>query len=161
MPLYVFMRHGKAVPLSEAGSDEDRWLTEEGKRDVELVSKLIPFVPKKIYASPLRRAVETAEIVSKVVGGEVFVIEELRPGVATCESLERAGVEPDSVVIGHAPSIELIVSCIIGGGDVKIKAGGFALVEAEEIKRGGGTLLELITPRIARLSARTPSSTLG
>ncbi len=154
MPLYVFMRHGKAVRLSEAGSDEERWLTKEGKNDVKLVSALIPFRPKMIYTSPLRRARETAEIVSESIGGKVKVLDELRPGVATCESIKGLIEEGESVIIGHAPSIELIVSCIIGGGSIKIQAGGFALVETEEIERGIGTLLELVSPRVTKILKR-------
>ncbi len=156
MAIYVFMRHGKAVSLSQAGDDEERWLTEEGKKNVEEMSKLIPIKPRFIYTSPLRRAVETAEIISKSLGGELKVIEELRPGIATCEALENVDIEAESVIIGHAPSIELIVSCIIGGGHIKIDAGGFAVVEAEEIKRGDGRLLELLSPRILRFLTRSP-----
>ncbi len=149
MGLYVFMRHGEAVPASVAGSDEDRWLTEEGRNDVAAMAKLIPFMPRVIYTSPLRRARETAEIVSRIRGGEVRVVEQLSPGTASCEALEELGPEPETVFVGHAPSIELIVSCIIGGGAIKIKAGGYALVEAEELARGQGELLELVTPRVA------------
>ena len=144
------MRHGKAVKLSEAGSDEERWLTEEGKKDIKLTSNLIPFRPKIIYTSPLRRARETAKIVSDNIGGKIKILDELRPGVATCESIRDLVEESESIIIGHAPSIELIVSCIIGGGNIKIQAGGFALVETEEIERGMGTLLELISPRLIR-----------
>jgi phosphohistidine phosphatase len=151
MGFYVFMRHGKAVPASVAGSDEERWLTEEGRKDVALVAKLIPFMPKVVYTSPLRRARETAEIIAQVRGGEVKVVEQLSPGMASCEAIEELGAEPETVFVGHAPSIELIVSCLIGGGAIKIKAGGFALVEAEELSRGQGELVELVTPRIARV----------
>lgn len=151
MALYVFMRHGRAVPASVAGSDEDRWLTDEGRNDVAAVAKLIPFMPRVIYSSPLRRARETAEIVSRIRGGEVRIVEQLGPGTASCEALGELGAEPESVFVGHAPSIEMIVSCIIGGGAVRLEPGGYALVEAEELSRGQGELLELVTPRIARL----------
>ena len=151
MALYVFMRHGRAVPASVAGSDEDRWLTGEGRNDVAAAAKLIPFMPRVIYTSPLRRARETAEIVSRIRGGEVRVVEQLSPGMASCEALEDLEPGPETVFIGHAPSIELIVSRLIGGGAVRIEAGGYALVEAEELSRGQGELVELVTPRVARL----------
>ncbi len=35
MLFMMMMRHGRAVSREEAGSDEARWLTEEGRREAE------------------------------------------------------------------------------------------------------------------------------
>ncbi|ABM80132.1 phosphohistidine phosphatase, SixA [Hyperthermus butylicus DSM 5456] len=155
MAVYIFMRHGEAVGVDVAGSDEERWLTERGREDVELVAMLLPVRPRVVYSSPLRRARETAEIVARLYGAKVTVAEQLEPGRFSVEALQELGPEPDSVLVGHAPSMWRVVSALIGGGDVVIPAGGAAIVEAEELERGMARLLELVTPRAARTALET------
>jgi phosphohistidine phosphatase len=151
MPIrLVFFRHGEAVPASEAGSDEERWLTEKGRRDVELVARLLPWSPSEVLTSPLRRARETAEIIASLCNVEVRVEERLAPGTFSFEALEEIDPGDGAVLVGHAPSMNNVVSALIGGGQVKIAAGGAAVVEAEAIARGAGVLRELITPDLAR-----------
>ena len=146
----VFFRHGEAVPVEEAGSDEERWLTEKGREDVRLVARLLPCKPSLVVHSPLRRARETAEIIASIHGVEARVDERLSPGVFSFDALRE--MEPGDcwVLVGHAPSINVVVSALIGGGQVKIAAGGAAYVEAEQLERGMGVLRELITPSLAR-----------
>jgi phosphohistidine phosphatase len=146
----IFFRHGEAVPASEAGSDEDRWLTEKGRRDVEMVAKLLPWRPSIILTSPLRRARETAEIIASIHKVEVKVEERLAPGTFSFEALEEINPDDGTVLVGHAPSMPAVVSALIGGGQVKIASGGAALVETDAIARGAGVLRELITPDLAR-----------
>jgi len=52
MPVLVLMRHGEAVSKDVAGSDEDRWLTDEGRRDVRLMVQCIPFKSAKVVFKP-------------------------------------------------------------------------------------------------------------
>ena len=147
----MFMRHGKAVSKEEAGGiDEDRWLSSEGRKQVEEVAKLLPQKPSRIYTSPLRRAVETAEIVSKIHGGiEIVKTEILKPGAFICRGLARFDPEPGSILIGHSPNIEEVVSCIVCGGRIKLAAGAVAVVEVRELEYCKGVLVEIIHPRIA------------
>ncbi len=144
-----FMRHGKAEEKKPGMRDEDRKLTSEGRRDVEAIARLIPDRPEVIYTSPLVRARETAEIVASVHGTRVVVVEELSPNKASLEALRNLEIVDKTLFIGHAPSIEKIVSELIGGGKVKIKAGGLAVVEAEALEKGKGTLTLLLTPTVA------------
>jgi phosphohistidine phosphatase len=149
-PLIIVMRHGRAVPAEEAGGDTNRWLTPEGRRDVEAVARLLPRgAVRVVYTSPLRRARETAEIVARVHGAGVVVLEDLAPGRAGCHRLDGA-VAPGAVLVGHNPDLEELLCCLIGGGHVHLAAGAAAVVEAERLSRGAGRLVELITPRLAR-----------
>jgi len=145
----VFFRHGEAVSVGEAGSDEERWLTEKGRRDVEVVARLLPWRPSVVLTSPLRRARETAEIISSLYNVEVRIEERLAPSVFSFEALEEIDPADATVLVGHAPSINNVVSALIGGGQLKIAAGGAAVVEAEAIARGSGVLRELTTPALA------------
>jgi len=153
-PIIVVMRHGRAVSADEAGGDENRWLTEEGRRDVELVARLLPPGVRVVYSSPLRRARETAEIVARVLGVGVVVVEELRPGRARCRGGLAELAKPGSLLVGHNPDLEEILCCLIGGGNVHLEAGAAAVVETERLAKGAGRLVELITPGLARRAVR-------
>jgi len=147
--IIAFIRHGKAEPRG-AKPDEERSLTGEGRRDVEAIARLLPFKPAIIFTSPLKRAVETAEIIARVHGVEYRVAEELSPAMLCLESLKKiSGLGDKSVIVAHAPSIERVVSSLVGGGYIHMKAGGLAVIETEEIEAGVGRLELLIQPYIA------------
>ena len=150
MPGYiVVMRHGRAVPAEEAGGDENRWLTEEGRREAEAVARILPKGLSRVYTSPLRRARETAEIVARVLGVGVVVVDELAPGKPRCRGRLVELVQPGSVIVGHNPDLEELLCCLIGGGNVHLSPAAAAVVEAQGLRRGAGRLVELITPRAA------------
>ena len=151
MPTLIVMRHGEAVSKDVAGNDENRWLTEEGKKEVRLMAQCIPFKLAKVFSSPLRRARETAAIVAEVLGLEGYeVVEELEPGKFTLDTLARLSLEDKTVIIAHAPDVNKVVAALIGGGNLKIPAGGFALVEYEKLEPGSGTLRALLAPKLVR-----------
>ncbi len=144
--LIVFFRHGRAVPKEEAGSDEARWLTERGRCEVEAVARLLPVKPPVVYTSPLRRARETAEIVSRVHGSRVEVVDALAPG-ADLGVLKSLRLEDGVVLVGHNPDFEEMVEALTGGR-VKLAAGAAAGVEVDE-NLAEGRLIFLIPPAAA------------
>jgi len=144
--LVVFIRHGKAEPASKGKSDEERELTSEGIRSIEHLSKVLPVKPKRIYTSPLKRALQTAEILRKHLGGEIIVTEALSPKKASIESIKDLEIADNDILVGHSPSIEVIISKLIGGGLVKLKAGGAAGIELEKPEEGSGVLVFLLQP---------------
>ena len=156
MPTLVLFRHGKAVPKEVAGKDEDRWLTEEGRKGVEAVARLLPLKPSVVYSSPLRRAVETAEIIARLHGVEVKVVDELRPERTTLDDVKSLSPPDAAVLVGHAPSIERLLSELIGGGRVSMSAGSAAILEYERLERGGAVLRALITPKEALKAVQRP-----
>jgi len=146
----LVMRHGKAEPKKPELEDEKRKLTDEGRKDVEYVAKILPNKPSRILCSPMVRAKETAEIVARLHGVKYEVVQELLPENVSVDSLGKLVKEENVLLIGHAPSVEEFVSELIGGGRVKMKAGAVAGLDVEEFKRGGAKLVYLITPQIAR-----------
>jgi len=137
--LLAFMRHGKAEPKKPGMADGERRLTPEGREDVKLVAKALPFKPSVIYHSPLRRAAETAEILSKELGVGAREAYALEPEQASLSSLRELNPPDRAVLVGHAPSLPDIVSTLIGGGRVKLRAGGLAvllmLVSPADVRR--------------------------
>ncbi|HDI02098.1 MAG TPA: phosphohistidine phosphatase SixA, partial [Ignisphaera sp.] len=83
----LIARHGKAEEKKVGQPDEARRLTVEGRKDVEMVARLLPIKPSIVYSSPLKRAIETAEIIAKVWNIEVRIIDELRPELTSLERL--------------------------------------------------------------------------
>ena len=148
--LLLVMRHGKAEPKKPGLKDEERKLTNEGRKDIEYVAKILPNKPSKVFCSPMVRAKETAKIVAKIHGIEYKVIQELLPENVSIDSLRKFITEENTLLIGHAPSIEEFVSELIGGGRIKMKAGAVAGLDVEELKRGGAKIVFLITPQVGR-----------
>jgi alpha-ribazole phosphatase len=74
MPRYVFIRHGESVWNGERRiqGNQDPVLSERGRRQAALLvaglADRLPAGVRTIYASPLRRAAETAEILSAATG---------------------------------------------------------------------------------------------
>ncbi len=150
--IVCFVRHGRAEEKKPGQSDFDRRLTEEGRREIEILSKVLPIEsPVTIYTSPYKRAVESAEILSKELNGEVVVLQELAPDLASIDRLRTLSIRGRSAVfVGHAPSIEKIVSELIGGGNVKLKTGSAACVDIGDrnaLDRSIGVLIYLVVPR--------------
>ena len=147
--LVGLMRHGKAEPAREGVGDEERRLTPEGRRLTEDVARILPWRPRVIYTSPLRRAVETAEIVAGLLGGvEVHVAEELRPDRFNAEAFRRLAGE-GVLMVGHAPSVEETLSALTGCR-AKMKTSSIAIIDYDP-STGTGRLLALLVPPTAEL----------
>ncbi|MCS7099717.1 MAG: histidine phosphatase family protein [Sulfolobales archaeon] len=139
----MFMRHAKALEARPGERDEERRLSSEGIEEVVTVSRFIPRV-KIVYSSPLRRAVETAEIVSQAHRVEFRVLEELAPGHYLKD------VEPyftdRALLVGHSPYIEDCVAELTGYRPTIPTAGVVGMR-----RTGGIWLIEFfITPQYAR-----------
>ena len=148
---FIFLRHGESennrlnlingwtdCPLSEAGRDQARGVAKQlAGRNIEL-----------IYASPLLRARETAEIVAAKTGAKIIIAEGLKErnwgiiensprseltdyfmvpeGAEGWEAyrdrvlacLSAVNIAPKSLIVGHAGTMRVLRSCL-GIGDVK------------------------------------------
>ncbi|MBI3818781.1 MAG: phosphohistidine phosphatase SixA [Planctomycetes bacterium] len=109
-------RHGKAEDADPRhGSDADRRLTADGKREVEEVARHLRRIDDKIeivLTSPLRRAIETAEIIADEFGVALEVYHELNPPMAPSSlitKLRRRG-EHRMVLVGHEPGLGQTIS---------------------------------------------------
>lgn len=155
----VFFRHGPAVPHRTRGvAEADRPLTPEGRKKTTAAAKglrRLKLGVTAIYTSPLPRAVQTAEILSRVLhlpaprNFEALLPEApVRQLFAKLRSLR--GETP--LLVGHEPMLSSAVSQAIGGrAAIALKKAGMAVVEfTPSGSRAAGTLRLLLTPAALR-----------
>jgi phosphohistidine phosphatase len=130
--LIVLLRHGIA---EEKGGkpDEERHLTDEGNEKMKRVgrglAKLFPEADA-IYSSPLVRAFETAEWVTKAYSDrfEIETTAALSPGHDPTEFralLRRSGMKKCAYFVGHEPHLTSLMLALTGmSGDLSLKKGG-------------------------------------
>jgi phosphohistidine phosphatase len=152
-----FLRHGEADWPDWDKPDDERPLTDRGRREMRRVAKLLDrleFSVDAILTSPLPRASQTAEIVAQRLGIGMQIESKLAHGFSLERLRQMAGkVEGESVmVVGHEPEFSAVIEELTGG-DVKISKGGIALVDAN---RGctSGKLLWLFPPKVAKAAVR-------
>ena len=140
MLLYL-VRHGEALP---GLIDAQRPLSEKGLQDAE---KLAGFFKKNniqvsaIFQSGLKRAKETAEIISKGLGKDlsVTIMNSLAPEDPVqpiCKDLENR--TKDIMLVGHLPSLASLVSQLLLGSEkdeiVDFKKGAVIVLERDKDK---------------------------
>jgi len=151
----LILRHGIAHDLGpEWPEDRLRPLTEEGRRktrEVAIGVGAIGVTPDVIYASPLVRARETAEIVAQELDrrGALRETPLLAPGVdatALLAMLSREAAQaPVIMLVGHEPCLGMLVSRLLTGQshavDVPMKKAGLAWVELDRLPPAGRAAL--------------------
>lgn len=130
--LYV-MRHGPAEDSAPTGRDEDRALTPAGRARTRAVAHALSAAneaPLTIVASPLVRALQTAEIVAAVTHLEERVREAKEPGGAPGAVEIRREMAPGgdkvdlirelvqsgrkrAMLIGHEPDLSMLVARLV------------------------------------------------
>jgi len=148
-----FLRHGEADWPNWTKPDNERPLTERGRKEMKRVAKFLErlkLVPDVILTSPLPRASQTAEIVGQRLGIEL----QIEPALAHAFNIERLGrllAKRDAeciMIVGHEPEFSEVIGQLTGG-KTKISKAGVALLE---INRSctSGTLLWLFPPKFAK-----------
>jgi phosphohistidine phosphatase len=126
MNLFI-LRDREAGKFSD-GNDFFRPLTDAGATDVTRVAEWLKDLGVKfdaIITSPLKRAHQTASIVSKIFNIENNLIksEELRPGRNRIEFYQKLSSEQlfkqesDVLVVGHEPFLSSLISEIISNAN--------------------------------------------
>ncbi len=161
------MRHGEAVKNIQSGpsaSDADRPLTMSGKKEVEEISYFLKNLNIKfslIISSPLKRAHQTAFIVSKTfkVANNLEDWDELKPEAAKQGLVDRLSkLRDDSTIllVGHEPFLSAFISEIAfgnPGGNLVFKKGGFAKLRIlSNFPKMTAELRWLLSPRLMRRS---------
>ena len=152
MKVYV-LRHGKAAPHSPGHpGDRGRPLTDVGRRQLASAGKALRRLgvrPNMLASSPLARAVQTAEIISKYVGAEVQLWTALQPERSPADALDRirrSGVD-SIMVVGHEPHLTGLISVMISDcrPSISLKTGAMAYVRLGA--PASGTLRYMLTPK--------------
>jgi len=146
-------------------SDALRPLTSEGRGEMEAIARRLSVEIESLdvlAASPLVRAVQTAEIVAAACGmGAPETTTSLVPE-APPEEFEKwcgaLGAKGIVAVVGHEPHLSSLVTWLMTGrreSRVRLRKGGACLLEFEsEARRDSGTLSWLLTPRQLAMSSR-------
>ncbi|MDW8250781.1 MAG: phosphohistidine phosphatase SixA [Myxococcales bacterium] len=117
------MRHGPAEDDSPSGQDFDRALTASGReRVLRVAAELVAQgeAPRVILASPLVRALQTAELVAQVCkpAEPVRVRREIAPGGDLRGLLYEVirSKTPRVMLVGHEPSLTDVAAAVLPGG---------------------------------------------
>ena len=152
MQLY-FLRHGEAGWPGWTKPDDERPLTDFGKKEVRQVAKFLNSLkvkPGLIVTSPLPRAVQTAEVAAEQLKTKLRQDEALEPGFGVSElrivlKRHRSKV---LMLVGHEPDFSSVISALTGAS-LKVSKAGVALVDIDP-EAQEGRLLWLFPPKFAR-----------
>jgi len=154
MELFV-IRHAIAVPGSMLLADADRPLTPQGRKrfsEEVLGLQCLKVRFDRLYHSPWRRAVETAELLAPVLDGEAVCSPALAraPSQDVLDTLVGARV----ALVGHAPWTGELVAWLTTGappdGSVfAFKRGGIAWLEGQP-QPGRMVLQAFLPPKVLR-----------
>jgi phosphohistidine phosphatase len=152
MQLY-FLRHGRADWPEWKKPDDERPLTERGKKEVRQVAKFLVRLkvkPDLIVTSPLPRASQTAQIAAEELKTKLRKDAALEPGFGMSELrtvLERHHSRT-LMFVGHEPDFTSVISALTGAC-LKLSKGGVALLDLDP-ETEKAELLWLFPPKFAR-----------
>lgn len=160
----VVVRHAIAEDREEfaaTGQDDGlRPLTAAGikkmKGGVRGLRTLLPSIDL-LAASPLTRAVQTAEIIQDTYGlDRIESVPALAPECAVGDVGSWLSTATGAIVtvVGHEPQLGRLISYFLGVGDqsaIELKKGAACLLDfAGEIVPGAGRLIWAVPPRVLR-----------
>ncbi len=152
MQLY-FLRHGEADWPDWTKPDDERPLTDFGKKEVRQVAKFLERLkvkPDLIVTSPLPRASQTAKIAADYLKVKLRTDELLEPGFGMSElrTVLKRHRSKVLLVVGHEPDFTNVISELTGAS-LKLSKAGVALLDIDP-ESDEGKLLWLFPPKFAR-----------
>jgi|SRR5215475_8773105 len=152
MQLY-FLRHGEADWPDWTKADDERPLTDFGKKEVRQVAKFLDRLkvkPDFIVTSPLPRASQTAEIAAKQLKTKLRQDEGLEPGFGMnrLRIVLKRHRSKVLMLVGHEPDFTTVISELTGAS-LKLSKAGVALLDIDPDSERG-KLLWLFPPKFAR-----------
>lgn len=159
MKVYL-LRHGIAEDRSPSGADADRRLTDEGRDKLRRVlerARSAGVAPSLILSSPLKRAIETAEVAARELGyhGKIVRVSALTPDgspAGVWNEIRERRDEPAMLLAGHEPLFSATVSHLLGCTSIMVDFRKGALV-CIDIDRFGpapaGILRWMLTAKLA------------
>jgi phosphohistidine phosphatase len=152
MQLYFF-RHGEADWPNWRKPDDERPLTDSGRKEVRQVAKFLARLkvrPALIVSSPLPRASQTAKIAAECLKAKPCEDESLAPGFGKSElrTLLRRHHSKVLMLVGHEPDFTTVISGLTGA-TLKLSKAGVAFLDVDPDSEEG-RLLWLFPPKFAR-----------
>lgn len=159
MQVYL-LRHGIAEDAKYEANDADRLLTPEGKRKLRQVLKSAAEAglhPELIITSPLKRAVQTAEIAKDVLAykQEVSRSKVLTPGSHPENVWHEIRQHRDLgslLLVGHNPLFASLSAYLLGtpAAQIDFKKGAIMRIDFDSVTlQPRGTLRWYLTARLA------------
>ena len=142
--------------------DAERSLTVAGRREMEeiatsMLSQGMRF--DRVLASPIKRAYETAAIVSKTFKTPSLLEQwnELRPEASRPDlyrKLSRLKQDSEVLLVGHEPYLGTLIGEMVSGNGnshISLKKGGLAKIRVTSfVPKASGELRWLLTPKQIR-----------
>ena len=152
MQLY-FLRHGEADWPHWTKLDDERSLTDFGKKEVRQVARFLNRLkvkPNLIVTSPLPRALQTAEVAAEQLKTKLRQDEALEPGFGISElrTVLKRHRSKVLMLVGHEPDFSSVISALTGAS-LKLSKAGLVLIDFDP-ETEKGRLLWLFPPKIAR-----------
>jgi phosphohistidine phosphatase len=156
------IRHAIAAERSEKWPDDSkRPLTHQGAarmRDVVEGLAVLDVSPDLVISSPLVRALDTAQIVVKGLGGKAKLVTSpaLAPGGSpadVADAMASLGKARSVALVGHEPGLGELAAWLIGARQpLPFKKGGVCAIEVADWPAAAksGTLVWLATPKMLR-----------
>ncbi len=155
--LLALMRHGEAESKKPGVPDSERSLTQDGRTQVAKVARVLGLRPKYVFSSPLKRALETAEIVAEILGvSEILQRNELLPEYFDLDSLRcllnsMSIDDKDAILlVGHSPSLEEVIQELLGGFRIYLSPGALACLEVRYPDLSGSSLKLYLRPELIK-----------
>ena len=151
MKLYL-LRHGKADWPNWDKPDDDRPLTDDGRKQLDRVGKMLARleIAPIILTSPLPRASQTAEIAGKHLRQKIRIEPLLQPGfdAGKLKKILKDFSGDSLMIVGHEPDFTRTIFQLTGG-DTKLSKAGVALIDLD-ISSMKGELRWLVPPKFAK-----------
>lgn len=159
MQVYL-LRHGIAEEGTAGVDDADRALTQEGRRKLRQIIAAVAdadVAPSLIVSSPLKRAVQTAEIASDVLKykNQILRTKALLPGASVEQVWQELRVHRDEasvMLVGHNPLFSELPGYLLGYREVQIdfKKGAILRLDLEHFPpQPRGILRWFLTAKLA------------
>ncbi len=154
------LRHGIAEDGHAGLPDSDRALTSEGRKKLRQVLQIAAKAdvkPTLILSSPLKRALQTAEIAKRALGyhGEILHSKALVPGSSmenVWDEIRGHRDEASLLLTGHNPQFEHLAGYLLGHPSMKFdfKKGALLRIDMESFgAEPRGILRWCITAKLA------------
>ena len=153
--ILYFMRHGIAQPYSVASRDAERTLTEQGRVQVEQQASQLKtdiHQPSIVLSSPYLRAVETGDIVARVLG----IARETEPLIAPGaqiddiqECLHRFDADETVMFVHHQPDLSYIHFGLTGRS-LSFGESMITRIELDTMNPLSGTCIRVFRPAFSR-----------
>src|ERR1051325_8629585 len=152
MQLY-FLRHGEADWPNWSKPDDERPLTDFGRKEVRQLASFLNRLkvkPNLIISSPLPRASQTAEVAAEELKIKLRLDEALEPGFGITELrlLLQRHESKVLMLVGHEPDFTSVISALTGAS-LKLSKAGVVLVDLDP-ETEKGRLIWLFPPKFAR-----------